>query len=52
MGQHLLQLRNYTGLMAVLAAFNCSAVHRLRKSVKELRPALRTAQAELAKVRF
>ncbi len=35
--------------MAVLAAFNCSAVYRMRRTAKELRPAVRQAQAELEK---
>lgn len=44
------KLQNFTGLMAVLAAFNVSAVHRLKQTVKEVPPVAKQTLVDLERV--
>ncbi len=48
--QHLLRLNNFTGLMAVLAAFNVSAVFRLKNTVKEVSPVVRQSLTDMERI--
>jgi hypothetical protein len=48
--QNLLKLNNFTGLMAVLAAFNVSAVHRLKNTVKEVSPVAKQSLSDMEKI--